>query len=126
MHAAVPHARVTDYQHLMPGLHLPDPDDRHVLAAALHSGARSLITFNLSDLPVAAVPGTTLTVVHPDSWLVPVLAHTPQATGRVLRRLVAPFREPPLTTGDVAIALIQLKLPQSAAVLQGLLDQGIC
>ncbi|MFC3832871.1 MULTISPECIES: PIN domain-containing protein [Deinococcus] len=74
MDAAVPHARVTDYQHLMPGLHLPDPDDRHVLAAALHSGAPALITFNLTDFPAAAVPGTALAVVHPDGWLAPVLA----------------------------------------------------
>lgn len=126
MDAAVPHARVTDYQHLMPGLNLPDPDDRHVLAAALHSGAPSLITFNLNDFPVTALPGTTLAVVHPDGWLAPVLAQHPQATARVLRWLVAPFKKPPLTTGDVAAALIQLQLPQSAAVLQGLLDQGIC
>jgi len=126
MDTAVPHARVTGFQHLIPRLTLPDPDDRHVLAAALHSGAPYLITFNLGDFPVSAVPGTALTVVHPDAWLAPVLAQDLQANCRVLRRLVAPLRNPPLTIRDVAMTLIQLQLPQSAAVLRAMLSQGIC
>lgn len=35
MHRAIPDALVTDYTHLIADLLLPDPDDRHVLAAAL-------------------------------------------------------------------------------------------
>jgi len=35
MDKAAPDALVTGYQHLIPGLLLPDRDDRHVLAAAI-------------------------------------------------------------------------------------------
>ncbi len=41
----VPDCLVTGYESLIPTLSLPDPDDRHVLAAALHGGASSIITY---------------------------------------------------------------------------------
>ena len=37
-------ALVTGYDDLIPGLQLPDPDDRHVLAAAIRSRADVIVT----------------------------------------------------------------------------------
>src|SRR2546425_176822 len=42
---------ITDHQDLISSLNLPDPGDRHVLAAAIRCGADAIITFNLSDFP---------------------------------------------------------------------------
>lgn len=123
---SLPGAAVTGFHHLIPSLILPDPDDRHVLAAAIHSGASHLLTFNLSDFPVQALLATAPQVIHPDLWLAPVVAHDPQATCRVLRQLVAPFRRPPVTVPEVAGRLARLQLPQSAQVVQGMVTQGIC
>ena len=47
----IPRALVEGYEPLIPTLSLPDPDDRHVLAAAVHAGAGAIITFNLPCLP---------------------------------------------------------------------------
>lgn len=44
MDAAVPDARVDGYQALTESLNLPDPDDRHVLAAAIVGQADALVT----------------------------------------------------------------------------------
>jgi predicted nucleic acid-binding protein len=51
MEAALPDARVTGYESLIDGLTLPDADDRHVLAAAITTGASLIVTFNTVDFP---------------------------------------------------------------------------
>lgn len=40
MNRALPDAHVSGYEDLISALELPDPDDRHVLAAAIRAGAQ--------------------------------------------------------------------------------------
>ncbi|MCA9419011.1 MAG: PIN domain-containing protein, partial [Candidatus Omnitrophica bacterium] len=47
MNLAVPDSLVTGYESHIPSLDLPDPDDRHVLAAAIEGNAETIVTFNL-------------------------------------------------------------------------------
>ncbi|MCB0307755.1 MAG: PIN domain-containing protein, partial [Bdellovibrionales bacterium] len=42
-------ALIENYQDLIPTLSLPDPKDRHVLAAAIRGRADAIVTFNLKD-----------------------------------------------------------------------------
>src|SRR5690606_37512917 len=44
MNGAIRDVQVDGYQSLIDSLDLPDPDDRHVLAAAIQCGAQSIIT----------------------------------------------------------------------------------
>lgn len=44
MAAAVPDAQVTGHQRHTAGIALPDPDDRHVVAAAIESGADGILS----------------------------------------------------------------------------------
>jgi predicted nucleic acid-binding protein len=53
MNRAVRDCLVTGYESLVESLHLPDPDDRHVLAAAIKSSAQVIVTTNLKDFPEA-------------------------------------------------------------------------
>lgn len=55
MKPVLPVADVTDYQALIPSLSLPDPDDRHVLAAAIAGKAPVIVTWNLKDFPASAL-----------------------------------------------------------------------
>jgi hypothetical protein len=53
MDAHVREAVVENFEHLIPAIVLPDPDDRHVVAAAMHARAELIITFNRRDFPAA-------------------------------------------------------------------------
>ena len=46
MDEALPDACVRDHDVLIPALTLPDPDDRHVLAAAIRAKAEVIVAFN--------------------------------------------------------------------------------
>jgi PIN domain len=55
MNKAVRDCLVSGYEPLIEGLKLPDPGDRHVLAAAVKAGAQVIVTRNLKDFPPEAV-----------------------------------------------------------------------
>ena len=69
MNQAIPDSRVTDYEPLIEGLDLPDPDDRHVLAAAIRAGAQVIVTFNLKDFPADKLEPFGVEALHPDEFV---------------------------------------------------------
>ncbi len=69
MNSALPAAEVRGWEARMEGLTLPDPDDRHVLVAALAAGAGTILTMNLRDFPASALAPHGVSAVHPDDFL---------------------------------------------------------
>lgn len=68
-----PDAEVTGYEPFIDGLNLPDPDDRHVLAAAVVGRCNGIITTNLKHFPPETVGVFGIEVVHPDDFIVNVI-----------------------------------------------------
>ena len=60
---------IEDYEELIDGIKLPDPNDRHVLAAAIKANAQTIVTYNLSDFPSSALSKYEIDAQHPDEFL---------------------------------------------------------
>lgn len=69
MNEAVPDALVTGYEHLIGSVVLPDPGDRHVLAAAIVGRADVIVTANLKHFPAEALEPYGIEAQHPDEFL---------------------------------------------------------
>jgi predicted nucleic acid-binding protein len=96
MKSAFEDAMVTGWEATCAGLDLPDPDDRHVLAAAIVGGGQSLVTFNLKDFPDERLLPTGIEAIHPDDFLLDQLDLHPGLALQVLIEQAADTRHPPI------------------------------
>jgi predicted nucleic acid-binding protein len=69
MRARWPEAEVAPLPEFVETLSLPDPDDRHVLAAAIVGGAEVLLTLNRSDFPARSLARHGIVLRDPDGLL---------------------------------------------------------
>jgi predicted nucleic acid-binding protein len=97
-------ALVDDFEHLIPDMTC-DAKDRHVLAAAVRGGADTLVTFNRKDFPSESTDGHGITVVHPDLFLVRLLAERPNGVVAALERGIAALYKHPQTMHEFLASL---------------------
>jgi hypothetical protein len=72
MSRAFRRASVTGWEPMVSRIKLPDPDDRHVVAAAQRCGAALIVTQNLRHFPADTLP-TGLSAVDADTFLLGLL-----------------------------------------------------
>lgn len=120
MDDAVPDAVVGGYQPLIDGLVLPDPADRHVLAASIVCRASCIVTFNLADFPGPSLAPYGLHAVHPDEFLLDVESIDPGAFAGAVRDDFAHCRRPRLRFADYVDALRRAGVPQIADQIEQL------
>jgi hypothetical protein len=115
MGKALPDAKVTGYESLVPALELPDPDDRHVLAAAIRAGAQMIVTSNLKDFPPECLSPFAIEAKGPDDFLVDQYHLDPVVMNMHVAMITADWaaKRPDSTPGDVyehleAAGIIQL------------------
>lgn len=68
---------VENFEDLIPVLRLPDPKDRHVLAAAIRGRADVIVTYNLKDFPAKELQKYGIAPQHPDEFLTHILDLAP-------------------------------------------------
>lgn len=118
MQAHVRDCLVEDYEALIDTLTLPDPDDRHVLAAAIKGHADVIVTFNLADFPPATLARYGMEAQHPDAFLVSLLERDRAEVCAAARRVRARLRQPPLDVVAYLAALERCGQPATAASLR--------
>ncbi|MCA9092178.1 MAG: PIN domain-containing protein [Planctomycetaceae bacterium] len=111
---------VTGYEFLIDRIALPDPDDRHVLAAAMHSVSDCIVTFNLRDFPAEVLQPLGIDAIHPDDFLVKLLRLDSDMFALAVRRHRLSLRNPPKSVAEYLDTLAQQGLPQSVSLLNQL------
>jgi len=89
LRAAWPEASVAVDRATEARLWLPDPDDVHVLAAAIDAGADALLTLNIRDFPQRTLDAEAILLRHPDQFLIEALGRSPEAVRSTVSRVHA-------------------------------------
>ena len=79
------------------GIELPDPDDRHVVAAALVGECDCIVTYNLRDFPQEALDKYGLRAMSPDDLVMELVGKNPVTVLCVIDALIRSKRRPPRT-----------------------------
>lgn len=81
--ARFPQAMVRVPHGMAERLWLPDPDDAHVLAAAIAGRADAILTLNAADFPRGVLAEEGLVRLDPDNFLIGLLEHAPETVRAV-------------------------------------------
>lgn len=112
---------VTDYEDLIPSLKLPDADDRHVVAAAIHGKADVIVTFNLKDFPSSVLAPYNIEAQHPDAFVQHLLDLNEELLCATIRQQRLDLKKPPKPIEDVLNTFEEQGLKHSVARLRGLI-----
>jgi hypothetical protein len=115
-------AVVTGYEHIVETLTLPDPGDRHVLAAAITGGATIILTHNLRDFPSSALAGHGVTALHPDPFIRGLLDVDPDSVIEAVRDQQSSLVNPLISMPELLGIFERIGLVETVAELRRLLD----
>jgi predicted nucleic acid-binding protein len=118
MNANVRDCLVVGFEPLIPALDLPDPDDRHVLAAAIKAHADVIVTFNIADFPAEKLDPYGIEAQHPDDFITYQFDLNPPAVCRAVRKQRSALTRPPQTVEQLLETLERQSLPQTVERLR--------
>lgn len=114
---AFPEGLVVEDPGLMASLTLPDPDDRHVLAAAIHTKAALIVTQNLKDFPPDSLTPHEIEAISTDDFLADCIDLAGIEAIAAFRRMRERFRNPQIDAEALILRIEQLGLGQTAIML---------
>jgi predicted nucleic acid-binding protein len=106
---------VHGYNSIQVAFELPDPEDLHVIQAAIKSRAQQIITYNLDDFPNEHLESLDLEAVHPDILLESVFDLYPGPCNRVILNWLGRNSRPPQNMHEFRFALINHRLTKATA-----------
>ncbi|MFM7316618.1 MAG: PIN domain-containing protein [bacterium] len=105
MNAHVLDSLVKGYENLIESIVLPDPNDRHVLAAAIRSDTKIILTFNIKDIPESSLSPYDIIAISPDIFLVQCLERAAGNVLKAVRRHRASLKNPPKSVNDYLVTI---------------------
>ena len=109
---------IQGFEHLIEGLTLPDPDDRHVLAAAIHGQVDVIVTNNQKDFPIKTLEPYGLSVQSADDFVTGLLEVNDKAVREVIATIQRRLRKPSVTMLEYFTTLEMVGLHKTVKVLR--------
>lgn len=122
MNEAIDDSLVENYEYLIESLALPDPDDRHVLAAAVVGHADAIVTFNLKDFPQEYVSRHGIEILHPDDFLVAQYDLNQIKVLTAVKNIRAKLKKPPKTAEQLILIYEQQGLSRTGKLLRAAIE----
>jgi predicted nucleic acid-binding protein len=117
MRRVLPEARVKVGPRDTPAVTLPDPDDLHVVAAAVVSSAKAIVTFNVDDFPAPVLKALDIEVMTPDAYLLRIAREDAEGLLTAVATVRARLRAPVVDASTYAAGLARAGCPKLAAWL---------
>lgn len=108
---------IEGYEARIPTVDCPDPNDRHLIAAAIEGHCSAIVTFNVKDFPPQCVSPYDLDILHPDEFIIDLLGLDQAAVLLAARRCRERLRRPALSAQAYISALARCSLPLTIAEL---------
>ncbi|MBI3092130.1 MAG: PIN domain-containing protein [Candidatus Tectomicrobia bacterium] len=108
---------VEDFESLIDSLRLPDPTDRHVLAAAIRGRADIIVTRNIKDFPRERLDPYGIEAQLPDTFITHLLDLNAAAVVRAALEHRASLKNPPKSVAEYLHTLARQGLTQTVAEL---------
>lgn len=120
MNAAFEDALITGWESLEAGIEgMPDPDDRHVVAAAVRGRAEAIVTDNVRDFPAAALEPLGLQALSLDRFLLDLMSRHPVSAAACVAEAAGKRTKPPMSTEEYVGSLSGV--PEFVQVMRRLL-----
>lgn len=116
--AALPDFIVDGYEPLIESIELPDPNDRHVVAAAIRCQASGVITFNVTDFPAEVLDTFDIEAIHPDDFCLSLIEQSAVACVELIHQQLAALRKPPISLDELTRRFERMGLPLTASRLR--------
>lgn len=118
MNQAIPDAMVTGYKNLIGSINLPDPDDRHVVAAAVRCNAEVIVTLNLKDFPASQMVDFDIESLHPDEFISDLFDLNHALALQAVAEQRMSMRKPARSVDEYMAALLRQGLPMTIKAME--------
>lgn len=113
---------VENFEHLIPGLKLPDKNDNHVLAVAIKSSASVIVTYNLKDFPSEYLLSHNVEAQHPDDFISQWLLSHSEIIFPTIKKIRSSLKNPPKNATEYLDILERQSLPKTVMMIRDFID----
>jgi len=120
MNRSVLNCLVTGYEPLEQSFQLPDPDDRHILAAAIKTRADLILTFNAKDFPEDVVGPLGIEICNPDDFLLDLFGISEELFIGHVKADFEHYKAPKIAFDNYVADLRKAGIPKTADLIEKL------